>query len=147
MAKRKRPSSASHLPAEPAAQIDDRCPCDSGSSYDRCCGPLHLGEKRAATCEQLMRARYSAHVVGDDAFLLATWDPSTRPTAIGTDPAVHWTGLVILGTTKGNLLDQEGTVEFIASYQRDAHDATTLQHRELSRFVRADSRWVYLDAV
>jgi SEC-C motif domain protein len=125
----------------------DPCPCGAGKPYGNCCGPLHAGERRAATCEQLMRARYTAYVVGDGAFLLCTWDPSVRPVSISFDPGMRWTGLEILGSTGGNLLDTEGTVDFVASYEHTAEGSTTSHsHREHSRFVRNDSRWVYLDA-
>ena len=59
-----------------------RCPCGTGLPYDDCCGPLHAGSTAAATAEQLMRSRYSAFAVGDAAYLLATWHPSTRPAAL-----------------------------------------------------------------
>lgn len=126
----------------------DPCPCGTGKTYGHCCGPLHAGDRHAATCEQLMRARYCAHVVGDEQFLLQTWDPSIRPPAIGFDPAVRWTGLEITGSTAGNLLDNEGTVDFVATFERtdDRGTVTPHLHQEHSRFVRTDKRWAYLDA-
>ncbi len=125
----------------------DPCPCGLAKLYGQCCGPLHDGQRHAATCEQLMRARYCAHVVGDEAFLLSTWDASERPTAIGFDPAVRWIRLEILGSTGGNLLDKEGTVDFVATYEQvDGSSSTAHTHQENSRFVRNDKRWAYLDA-
>ena len=72
-----------------------RCPCGTGLPYDECCGPLHAGATPAATAEQLMRSRYSAFAVGDAAYLLATWHPSTRPPALELDPGVRWEPRVI----------------------------------------------------
>ncbi|MCK5680648.1 SEC-C domain-containing protein, partial [bacterium] len=38
------------------------CPCSSGKEYQECCEPLISGERKAVTAEELLRARYSAHV-------------------------------------------------------------------------------------
>jgi SEC-C motif domain protein len=117
-----------------------RCPCGTGPGYAECCGRLHDGSAAAATAEQLMRSWYSAFAVGDAGYLLATWHPSTRPRSLQLDPGVRWTGLEVLRTTGGGLLAAEGTVEF-----RAAHAAGS-QH-EVSRFVREDGAWRYLDGV
>ncbi len=91
-----------------------------------------------------MRSRYSAFVVGDAAYLLRTWHSSTRPPGLDFDRSITWTGLEILGATGGSAFHSEGTVEFRAHYEvrGQAED----QH-ELSRFVREDGDWAYLDAV
>ena len=89
-----------------------------------------------------MRSRYSAFVVGDAGYLLATWHPATRPRTLDLDPAVRWTGLDVLATTGGSLLATEGTVEFRAHHVVDR--AAGAQH-ELSRFLREGGRWLYLD--
>jgi SEC-C motif-containing protein len=91
-----------------------------------------------------MRSRYSAFAVGDAAYLLATWHPSTRPPRLDLDDGVRWTGLDVLTTTGGSLLAAEGTVEFRASYVRDGRYGA--QH-ENSRFVRDGGQWRYLDGV
>lgn len=119
-----------------------RCPCGTGLPYAECCGRLHDGTATAATAEQLMRSRYSAFVVGDAAYLLATWHPATRPAVLDLDAQVRWTGLDVLTTTGGSLLAAEGTVEFRASYVRGGRAGA--QH-ENSRFLREDGRWRYLD--
>jgi SEC-C motif domain protein len=119
-----------------------RCPCGSGLSYDECCGPLHAGTGRAATAEQLMRSRYSAFAVGDPAYLLATWHPGTRPEELELDAGVRWTGLDVLATDGGGLLATEGTVEFRASWRDGAQRG---EQHEVSRFVREDGAWRYLD--
>ena len=121
-----------------------RCPCGTGLPYDGCCGRLHQGAADAATAEQLMRSRYSAFALGDPAYLLTTWHSRTRPRTLSLDPEVRWTGLEIVGTGGGRLLDPEGTVEFRASYR--AAGRAGAQH-ENSRFAREDGRWRYLDGV
>jgi len=121
-----------------------RCPCGTGLPYGECCGRLHAGTAHAATAEQLMRSRYSAFVVGDPAYLLATWHPDTRPADLELDGDTRWTGLDVLATTGGTMLAVEGTVEFRASYVRDRTRGA--QHED-SRFTRVAGRWVYLDGV
>jgi SEC-C motif domain protein len=120
------------------------CPCGSGLPYAECCGRLHDGTAAAATAEQLMRSRYSAFAVGDPAYLLATWHPSTRPRSLDLDPEVRWVGLDVLATTGGALLAAEGTVEFRA--HSVVHGVAGSQHED-SRFVREGGRWYYLDGV
>ncbi len=116
-----------------------RCPCDTGLPYARCCGPLHAGG-RAATAVALLRSRYSAFVLGDVAHLLRTWHPSTCPSQLVLDPDVRWTGLEVLSTTAGGLLDTTGEVTF------RAHHGPGSQH-ERSRFSKVDGDWRYADGV
>ena len=91
-----------------------------------------------------MRSRYAAFAVGDAAYLLRTWHPSTRPRLVDLDPDQRWTRLDVLGTSGGGLLDTEGTVEFVAHYVVEGHRDSLREH---SRFVRVDGRWSYLDAI
>ena len=121
-----------------------RCPCGTGLPYPECCGPLHEGTTTAATAERLMRSRYSAFAVGDPAYLLATWHPSTRPRTLSLDDDVRWTGLDVLTATGGSMFEADGTVEFRAHSVRGGRAGA--QH-ENSRFVREDGRWFYLDGV
>jgi SEC-C motif-containing protein len=125
--------------------METECPCGSGLTYDACCGPLHNGTP-AATALALMRSRYSAFVVADDAYLLATWDPATRPAAVDFDPTVQWRRLRILGLTAGTENDDAGTVEFVAHYWDSERNQYGRQH-ENSGFVRRGGRWVYVEPV
>lgn len=85
-----------------------------------------------------MRSRYCAFVKRDEAYLLRTWHPRTRPTRLDLDPATRWTALEILATTEGTPFHTTGTVTFRATYA-----GGSLQ--EHSRFERADGTWVYVD--
>ena len=91
-----------------------------------------------------MRSRYSAFAVGDAAYLLDTWHPSTRPSSLELDPATRWIGLDVLATSGGGLLAGEGTVEFRA---HSVHSGVRGDQYEVSRFVREDGAWFYLDAL
>ncbi|MEU8233615.1 YchJ family metal-binding protein [Actinoplanes sp. NPDC048967] len=115
------------------------CPCGLGQPYGECCGPAHRGHA-AATAEGLMRSRYVAFVLDDAAYVLRSWHPDTRPADVEPDPGLRWTGLDVLGTSRGGLFDAEGVVEFRAHY-RDAGRPGEMHER--SRFVRHDGQWVY----
>ncbi|MTE14498.1 YchJ family protein [Nocardia aurantiaca] len=127
-----------------APPIPNDCPCGLPASYADCCGRLHRGEGQAATAEQLMRSRFSAFAVRDEAYLLRSWDPETRPADVVFDPELRWDRLEILGATGGGLFHVEGTVEFRAHYR--AHGAAGALH-ENSRFRRDHGAWVYVDGV
>ncbi|MCC3765360.1 YchJ family protein [Glycomyces sp. TRM65418] len=120
------------------------CPCGSGAAFTACCGPLHAGTAKAATAETLMRSRYSAFALGDEAHLLRTWHPATRPDRLDLDGDRTWTGLEILETTGGSPLHTQGTVRFRASYtDGDGPGAQT----EDSAFERVGADWYYVDAL
>ncbi|MFF2053979.1 YchJ family protein [Leifsonia sp. NPDC058194] len=120
----------------------DRCPCLSGSTYDECCGPLHRGEP-APTAERLMRSRFSAFALGDAAYLLRSWDASTRPAELDLDEGLRWYRLDIERTERGGPFDREGVVEFRAFYR----GAERGELHEVSRFVKDGRDWFYVEAV
>jgi SEC-C motif-containing protein len=117
------------------------CPCGSGRPYADCCGRLHGGDV-AATAEALMRSRYSAYVLGLEPYLLATWHPSTRPAALNLaeEAGTKWLGLDVRQHHQAD--DRHAVVEFVARYRVAGRG-----HRlhEVSRFVREDGRWYYVD--
>jgi SEC-C motif-containing protein len=89
-----------------------------------------------------MRSRYCAYVRGDEPYLLATWHASTRPAALGLadEAPVQWLGLEVRRHTPQD--DSRATVEFVARFR-----ASGRAHRmhEISRFIREDGRWYYVD--
>ena len=115
------------------------CPC-GGASYASCCGRFIESEEPAQTAEQLMRSRYSAYVLHKEAYLKATWHSSTCPVdTIAQDDGTKWLGLEV---RKHLPAGDEATVEFVARYKIGGR-----AHRlhEISRFVREDGRWFYVD--
>ena len=117
------------------------CPCGSGRAYDACCGRLHAGAP-ALDAESLMRSRYSAFVLGREAYLLETWHPTTRPSSLGLEatPRTQWLGLTVKSHTP--LDDSHATVEFVARYKLNGR---AFKLHETSRFERVDDRWLYVD--
>jgi SEC-C motif-containing protein len=118
---------------------DDRCPCGSGDTYGACCARFHRGEA-APTPEALMRSRYSAFVVGDTGYLLATWDPAHRPADLVLDPDTEWLRLVVV-RAEGGPFDARGTVEFEAHHRTRGRRGV---QREVSEFVRRGGTWAYV---
>jgi len=130
------------LPSVQAIDTLTPCPCGNPAGYLRCCGPLHDGAA-AATAEALMRSRYSAYVLKREDYLLATWHASTRPTTLklgAQQPAPTWLGL---GVKQHESEDDRATVEFVARLRYGGGKAQRMH--EISRFVREDGRWYYVD--
>lgn len=88
-----------------------------------------------------MRSRFSAFALRDEAYLIHTWHPATRPAALGLGPTPRWLRLEVLHST-GGPLHTEGTVEFRAHYAERGRPGVL---HERSRFVRHAGAWVYLD--
>ncbi|QGZ51834.1 hypothetical protein GPZ77_28740 [Streptomyces sp. QHH-9511] len=128
--------------AAPAVTADAPCPCGRTAAYGECCGRFHTGATTAPTAELLMRSRYSAFVVRDEAYLLRTWAPETRPGDIDFDPSLRWTGLEIRDTADGTAFHQAGTVTFLARYTQGGEPGSL---HERSRFRRHEGVWVYVD--
>ena len=127
-----------------AAATTTGCPCGSPLPYAECCGRYHAGplHLQAPTAEALMRSRYSAFVRGDHGYLLATWHPDTRPASLEPDPpGLTWLGLDVRRHTLH--YDTHATVEFVA---RSKLGGRAHRLHEISRFVREDGRWYYVDA-
>jgi SEC-C motif domain protein len=118
------------------------CPCGSGLSLDKCCGPHLDGTAAAPTAEALMRSRYSAYVLLREDYLLATWHPSTRPAELGLahDAPSKWLGLDVRRHEQTDA--DHAIVEFVARHKIDGR-----AHRlhEISRFVREVGKWYYID--
>jgi SEC-C motif-containing protein len=89
-----------------------------------------------------MRSRYSAFVLRLPEYLLETWHASTRPSTLTLDAGVRWLGLDVKKAVGAGDADY-ATVEFVARSRHGGGPAHR-QH-ELSRFVREDGRWFYLD--
>jgi SEC-C motif-containing protein len=125
---------------------DSACPCGgtkAALSYAACCGRYHAGplHLRAPTAEALMRSRYSAFVLDELAYLLATWHESTRPESLEANPpGLKWLGLEVRNQ---DVVDADhASVEFIA---RNKSGGRAQRLHEVSRFTREGGRWFYLD--
>lgn len=123
---------------------ENNCPCGLGT-YASCCQPLHLGQAKAQTAEQLMRSRYSAFAKYEIDYIVKT-------TAIGQRQALNvaaiadwsksnqWLKLEVV-QAKEKIDKNHAQVEFKAHY----HDGKQAQvHHEISRFVLHEGTWYFL---
>lgn len=87
-----------------------------------------------------MRSRYSAFVLEDAAYLLATWHASTHPPAIDFEQGLKWLGLEVrMHRVTGA---GRAEVEFVA---RSRLGGRAHRLHERSRFVEEQGRWFYVD--
>jgi SEC-C motif-containing protein len=117
---------------------NEPCPC-GGKTYASCCAPCVEKGMPAQTAEQLMRSRYTAYTLGKDAYLQATWHASTRPSGTLNEAGTKWLGLDVRRHMQNG---EEAIVEFVARYKIGgrAHKL-----HEVSRFVREEGKWFYVD--
>ncbi|GAC1532841.1 MAG: YchJ family protein [Ramlibacter sp.] len=109
-------------------------------SFAQCCGP-HLAGQPVPDAEALMRSRYTAYVLGEQAYLRATWDPATCPADVAPEPGTRWLGLEVRAHLPIDA--NHAVVEFVACYRLQGRGARL---HERSRFARdAQGRWLYVD--
>lgn len=122
------------------------CPCGAGRAFDECCGPFLSGAAVAPTPEALMRSRYTAYAVGDDAYVLATWDEATRPAVLFEEGEARPKWILLRVTDAKPVAEgaDTGEVTFTAT-ARTSQGAMRLSERSL--FQRKDGRWLYVRAL
>ncbi|KAL7430887.1 hypothetical protein ACHAXH_006779 [Discostella pseudostelligera] len=54
------------------------CPCGTGQTYGRCCGPFHRGDRKCATMTDVLRSRYSAFAWRNIEYVMDTTHESCR---------------------------------------------------------------------
>ena len=131
--------------ALPSPQSGQPCSCGSGRRYDDCCGPLLAGTRAAATAEELMRSRFTAHVACDYPYLHRTYGPTAKLPFIGEeDPStLAWTRLVVHAHEPGGNPDT-AFVDFSAYFVDEAGEHAL---QEKSEFQRSEGRWLYTRTV
>ena len=82
-----------------------------------------------------MRSRYTAYTQNNQAYLIDSWHPSTRPQSLNLVSNMKWLRLKIVNSS-------ESSVEFVATCRMDgkAHNL-----HEVSRFVFEQGCWYYVD--
>ena len=117
------------------------CPCESNKKFADCCG-RYIDGTAAPTAETLMRSRYTAYTLSREDYLLTTWHPSTRPDALDLagEVGTKWLGLEVKRHEQQDA--DHACVEFVVRYKVNGR-----AHRlhEVSRFMREDGRWFYVD--
>ena len=88
-----------------------------------------------------MRSRYSAFVLCNEPYLLATWHSTKRPKSIPFNRNQKWLGLRVVQLKVTGETSAE--VEFIARSR--VSNAAAVRLHERSRFVRESGAWFYVD--
>jgi SEC-C motif-containing protein len=127
------------------------CPCGSGERTATCCGPLHRGEREAASPEALMRSRYAAFALGLGEYLVRTLSADHADRQLPQAAFVQelrraherqrFLGLRILHASADG---DEGEVLFHARIFAKGVDGS---FAELSHFVREAGAWRYASGV
>ena len=122
------------------------CPCASGLPLEQCCARLHAGEP-AASAEWLMRSRYSAYVLGNIDYLIATTLPVQQASL--DQQAIRqwsrqstWLGLTVDRYEPATDLHGHARATFSVRWH-DAEGPHTYQ--ECSVFVQRQGRWYFID--
>ncbi len=118
-----------------------RCHCCSSKNFAICCEPLLNGAKIAGTAIALMRSRYSAYVLQQVDYLIATTHCSEREN-YSKEELLNWassnTWLQL------EIIDfKENIVEFKAYFLDDQNQKQI--HHELSTFIFENGNWYYSD--
>jgi SEC-C motif-containing protein len=88
-----------------------------------------------------MRSRYTAYVLKLEPYLLRTWHPDTRPEQLSlAEDSAQWVALDVKRHVAESAMS--AIVEFVARYKLNGR-----AHRlhEVSRFVRENEQWFYID--
>jgi SEC-C motif-containing protein len=121
--------------------LDQPCPCGSGKIFGDCCDPILTGKRQAATAEELMRARFSAHVAQDFLFLHNSHRPTAGRPFVEPDgpPAVRWAQLVVHSQEVSS--DPNKAFVDFSAYGVGAKGEEVLHER--SEFLKVNGAWLY----
>lgn len=117
------------------------CYCNSNKPFEHCCEPFLHKLAFPKTPEQLMRSRYSAYVIHNADYLIATTYISERKFYAKSEilkwsKSNTWIKLEVLQAVKN-------IVEFKAYYLDEKLQAKI--HHEKSTFKQVDAIWYYVD--
>ena len=132
------------------------CPCGGAPTalkrkgaevaYADCCGRFIEQDELPPDALHLMRSRYTAFVLENQAYLQRTWHADYRPETLDFEDGAKWLGLEIKDFVETGVEDGHATaqVEFVARVR-----VTGKAHRlhERSRFVCEQGQWLYVKAI
>ena len=132
---------ATSLKASKTPPPTQDCPCGSGKNFGDCCEQILTGHRVATNAEELMRARFTAHVVHDFRFLHESYRPTAGKPFVEDEgePTVTWTKLVVHGHEPGSDSDK-AFVDFSAYGTEDKVEKVL---HEKAEFVRVNGNWLY----
>ena len=123
------------------------CPCGSELEFDACCNRYISGAQQPQSAAELMRARYSAYANCACDFLHESLHPAHRSdhdkeATRRWAESSEWLGLEIVSTEQGEATDDEGMVEFIATFREKG---VVRRYHERSTFKRENGQWYFVD--
>lgn len=126
----------------------DLCPCGSQKVYGECCEPFIKKTAMPQTAEQVMRCRYTAYAKTEVKYIIESSLPKDQKDC--DEKAIKkwsegstWHSLEIVSTDKGGPSDNEGMVEFIATY---TENRIRKKLHEKAKFQKLDGIWYYADS-
>jgi SEC-C motif domain protein len=121
-----------------------KCPCHSGTNYDKCCGPYHSNLRSPATPLELMRSRYSAYALDLAEYIIETTHPKSPLYEKSRSDWLHYIHEFHKTTTFEGLIIEsydETHVTFFAILKTDSKDTS---FREKSLFKKFKGLWRYV---
>ncbi len=117
------------------------CPCGSGKTFGDCCEPVHRGAVQPADAEQLMRARFTAHVGRNFKFLHDTYRPTAGKPFVEDEgePTMQWAKLVVHSHETSPDPDK-AFVDFSAYGTEEGVEKVL---HEKAEFLRINGTWFY----
>lgn len=124
--------------------MKDNCPCGLDASYEQCCGRLIDGGELPSTPTELMRSRYTAYVLHNLDYILATMKGSAakhfKESSSIDSPSLQWERLEVLREKMKT--HTHAYVTFKAYYRINGAERVLC---EKSEFKKIDHRWYYVD--
>lgn len=119
------------------------CYCGTDKSFESCCNPFIEGLQFPNSPEELMRSRYTAYVIQNANYLMATTHISQRKQYSISDilewsKSNTWLKLEVISA-------KENRVEFKAYFLDEKQQAQV--HHEDSTFKLENNKWFYVDGV
>ena len=119
------------------------CYCNSNEMFSKCCEPFLLKTSQPKTPEQLMRSRYTAYVLHDADYLMATTHVSERKFYAKSEilqwsKQNTWIKLEVIAAA-------HDIVEFKAHYLDE--NLSPKVHHEKSTFKKVGAMWYYFDGI
>lgn len=129
-------SNASKIPASTQS-----CPCGSGKNFGDCCEPILAGRKEAGNAEELMRARFTAHVTHNFRFLHDSYRPTAGKPYVAEEgePTMEWTKLVV----HAHEISADPDKAFVDFSAYGTEDKVEKVLHEKAEFLRVNGRWLY----
>jgi SEC-C motif-containing protein len=125
------------------------CPCGSSLDLSACCLPIIRETRKAASAEELLRARYTAFTQGEIDFIFSshhskTQDQVSRDEIEDWSKNSKWLGLKVL-QVEDVKKDADSAVIFFAAYY-ETSDQKKHEHVEKSLFKKEKGEWKFFDS-